>query len=213
MGCRAWESELTDWALDELSPEKARELEQHMGQCEECARSAQGLLKVRQGLMSSLTDREMPAHLVFLGEKRQKVFASFWTALMRTAALSGAAAAIFLAVVSVGFRHGPGWLLPASARVGPTMTRAELQAFVAQAVAEQASSQRKETQAATEEMAASLRQEQMRDLARIGQQLQYLEITQNTMWKETQQQNAVISLVAHNRLESPTNSPTGPAQR
>ena len=30
MVCREWETELTDWALDELSPMKARQLEQHI---------------------------------------------------------------------------------------------------------------------------------------------------------------------------------------
>ena len=43
MGCHEWGSELTDWALDELTPTKARQLEQHFSQCEECARSAQRL--------------------------------------------------------------------------------------------------------------------------------------------------------------------------
>ena len=92
MGCREWETELNDWALDELSPMKARQLEQHIGQCEECARSAQRLRGVRQALMSNLTDHEMPAHLVLVGEKPQSLFAGFWPALFRTAALSAAAA-------------------------------------------------------------------------------------------------------------------------
>jgi anti-sigma factor RsiW len=197
MGCREWGTELTDWALDELPPMKAQQLEQHIGQCEECARSAQRLRGVRQALMSSLTDREMPAHFVLVGEKPQSLFAGFWTALLRTAALSAAAAVIFVVAVSVGFRHGPSWLLPTSARVEPTLTRTEFQALVAQAVAEQVSLRNKETQAATRYLVASLRQEQMENLARIAQQLQYLELAQNTVWKETQRQNKVISLVAH----------------
>ena len=206
MGCREWGTELTDWALDELSPLKARQLEQHIGQCEECARSAQRLLGVRKALMTSLADREMPAHLVLVGEKRQSLLAGFWTALLRMAALSSAAAAIFLVVVSVGFRHGGSWLLPTAARVEPALTRTELQAFVAQAVAEQVSLQSKETQAATKDLVASLRQEQMRNFVRIAQQLQYLELAQNTVWKETQRQNEVISLVAHYQ-QLPTRSP------
>jgi anti-sigma factor RsiW len=213
MGCREWESELTDWALDELPPMKARQLEQHIGQCEECARSAQRLRGVRQALMSSLTDREMPAHLVLAGEKPQSLVAGFWTALFRTAALSAAAAAIFLVVASVGLRYGGSRLLPTTARVEPTLTPTELRAFVAQAVAEQASLQREETQAATEELAASLREEQMRNLARIQPQLQYLELAQNTVWKETQRQNEVISLVAHNQLQPPASSSVEPSRR
>jgi anti-sigma factor RsiW len=191
---------------------KARELEQHIGQCEECARSAQRLGEVRQALRSSLTDREMPAHLVLVGEKPQSLFAGFWTPLLRTAALSAAAAAIFLVAVSVGFRHGRSWLLPTTTRVEPTLTRTELQAFVAQAVTEQVSLQSKETEAATRDLVASLGQEQMRNLARIVQQLEYLELAQNTVWKETQRQNEVISLVAHSQ-QLPTSSPAEPSRR
>jgi len=206
MGCREWGTELTDWALEELSPLKARQLEQHIEECAECARSAQRLRGLRQALISSLTDCEMPAHLLLAGEKPQKVFAGFWTALLRTAALSAAAAAVFLVVVSVGFRYGGSQLLPTTARLEPALTRTELQAVVAQAVAEQSPLLRKETQAATEELAASLRQEQMKNLAPLIQQLQYLELAQNMVWKETQQRNEVIGLVARNHLQPLTNS-------
>jgi anti-sigma factor RsiW len=191
---------------------KARQLEQHIGQCEECARSAQRLLGVRQALMSSLTDREMPAHLLVVGEKRQSPFAGFWTALLRTAALSAAAAAIFLVAVSVGFRHDRNWLFPTTARVAPALTQTELQAFIARAVAEQVSLQSKEMQATTLEAAASLRQEEMRNLARIAQQLQYLESAQNTMWKETQRQNEIINVVARYR-QPLASSPNEPQRR
>jgi hypothetical protein len=212
MACHDWATELTDWALDELSPMKAREVEQHIKQCEECARSAQRLLGARQALKSSLIDREMPAHLVLVGEKPQSLFAGFRAALLRTAALSAAAAAIFLVAVSVGFRHGPRWLLPTTVRVEPALKRTDLQALVAQAVAEQVSLQSKETQAATRDLVAGLRQEQMRNLARMAQQLTYLELAQNAVWKETQRQNEVISLVAHYQ-KPPTSLPTEPSRR
>ena len=90
MGCREWGNELTDWALDELSPARARELEQHLERCQECAHAAQRLLGVRQALKSSLIDRDMPAHVVVFGDKAQSRFAGFWAALLRTAALSAA---------------------------------------------------------------------------------------------------------------------------
>jgi hypothetical protein len=163
--------------------------------------------------MSSLTDREMPAHLVLVGEKPQKVFAGFWTSLLRTAALSAAAAAIFLLVVSVSFRYGGSRVFPSTARVGPALTRTQIQGLVAQGLAEQAQLQRRERQAATQELAATLRQEQMGNLARIAQELQYLELAQNTVWKETQQQNEVISLVAHNQLQPPASSSAEPSRR
>lgn len=206
MRCREWGTELTDWALDELSPAKVRELEQHLRECEECARSAQRLLGVRQALTSSLTDREMPAHLVFAGEKTQNPFAGFWAAFLRTAALSGAAAAIFLVVASVGLRYGGTRLLPATAWAKPAMTQMEFQAFITKAVAEQVSLQSKEMKAATTDQVADLRQVQMENWARIARQLQYLELAENAQWKDMQQQNRVISSVAHYE-QLPANSP------
>ena len=106
MRCREWGNELTDWALDELSPARVLELEQHLDHCQECAQAAQRLLGVRQALKSSLIDRDMPAHVVVFGDKAQSRFAGFWAALPRTAALSAAGAVIFLAIVSVGIRFG-----------------------------------------------------------------------------------------------------------
>jgi len=206
MGCREWGTELTDWALDELSPAKVRELEQHLGQCEDCARSAQRLRGVRQALTSSLTDRAMPAHLVFLGEKSQPRSVDFWPALLRTAALSASAAVIFVAVAAVGVRYGGTRLLPATAWARQALTGAELRALVSQAVAAQVSSQSREIEVATREQVASLRQEQSENLARIARHLQFLEMEENTQYKETQQQEKLLSLVAHDQ-PLPTNPP------
>ncbi|MGD0125043.1 MAG: zf-HC2 domain-containing protein [Terriglobia bacterium] len=197
MGCREWGSVLTDWALDELSPARARELEQHLEQCQECAHAAQRLSSVRQALKSSLIDRDMPAHVAVFGARVESPFAGFWAALFRTAALSAAAAVIFLAVVSVGFRFGGARLLPVTAWAKPALTQAELHDFVAKAVAEQVSFESKELQAATRDQVASLRQEQTENLKRFGQQLQSFELSLNTEYKETQQQSALLSVVAH----------------
>ena len=203
MACREWGTDLTDWVLDELSPLKAQQLEQHFDQCTECAQAADRLRGLRRALVSGLTDRQMPAHLVLMGDKPRSIFAGWRAALLRTAALSAAAAAIFLSVVTVGFRYGGNHLFPTATRVEPSLTPAQLQAYVTQAVARQASLQREEIGATTKEIATSLRQEQMADLARITQQLQYLELAQNAVWKETQRQNEVINLVAQNRLQPP----------
>jgi hypothetical protein len=197
MGCREWGTELTDWALDELSPAKARELEQHLKHCQDCAQTAQRLLGARQALKSSLIDCDMPAHVVVFGDKAQSRFAGFWAALPRTAALSAAGAVIFLAIVSVGIRFGGPRLLPVAAWARPALTQAELKEFVAKAVAEQVSLQSKEMQAATRDEVASLRQEQTENQKRFAQQMQYFELSLNTEYKATQQQGAVISMVAH----------------
>jgi hypothetical protein len=52
-------------------------------------------------------------------------------------------------------------------------------------------------QAATRDEVASLRQEQTENLKRFAQQMQYFELSLNSEYKETQQQSALISVVAH----------------
>ena len=202
MACRERETDLTGWALGELSPEREQEFEQHLATCAECARSAEGLRRVRQVLTSHLTDREMPSHLVFVGEERKATSprASFWPSLARAVALSAAAAAVFLAIVSLGLARLRSRLLPTVAQEKPALTQIEVKALVDQGVAEQAAQERKETQAANQELAASLQQEQARSLAQFARRLQYLESAQNTVWKETQRQNQVVSLIAHSYL-------------
>jgi len=211
MRCEEWGDVLTDWVLDELSPSLAEELKRHLEQCPECAGRALRLRGVRQALTGSLTDRDLPAHILFLPETRQKAFAGFWTALFRSAAYSAVAAVIFLAVVSLSFQHG-GTRLFARPGLQPALTRAEVQELVDHAVARQATLQNDANQAATQAVAASLRQEHSVELARLARQLQYLEMAQNTVWKETQRQYEVLSLVAHSQ-QSPSSLPEAPAPR
>ena len=203
MRCREWGDELTDWALDELSPARVLELERHLEHCQECALAAQRLLGVRQALKSSLIDHDMPAHVVVFGDKAQSRFAGFWAALPRTAALSAAGAVIFLAIVSVGIRFGGPRLLPVAAWGRPALTQSELKEFVAGAVAEQVSLQSKEVQAASRDELESLRQEQTENLKRLSRRMQYFELSLNTEYKATQQQSALLSMVAQ-ETQSPT---------
>ena len=86
---------------------------------------------------------------------------------------------------------------PASALAKPASTQAEVQEFVTRAVAEQVALQGRELQAATRDQVTSLRQEQAENLKRFAQQLQSFELSLNTEYKETQQQSALLSMVAH----------------
>jgi len=84
--------------------------------------------------------------------------------------------------------------------------------LVAQTVAQQVTLQGEETRAAARDWVANLRQEETTNLARIARQLQYLELAQSSVWKETQRQKEVISLVA--RYQQPlTGSPAQPPRR
>ncbi|MBZ5563666.1 MAG: zf-HC2 domain-containing protein [Acidobacteriia bacterium] len=212
MGYCERDVELTDWVLGELPAEKAREVERHVTQCAECARSAERLRKLQQTLTSHLTDRDMPARLVFVGEPARAPFANFWGSLVRTAALSAAAAAVFLAILAFGSVSLKSRLLPAATPREAALTRAEIQDFVKQAVAEQAALERKQIEAGNAQLAASLRQEQAAGLSRVARQLDYVETAQNTVWKQMQQQNEYVSLIARNSLQ-PASLSKPPARR
>jgi len=204
-------AELMDWVLGELPADEAGDLAQHVAQCPECERAAEPLRRLQQALANSLTDREMPARLVFAPQLSRALWAGFWTSLARTAALSAAAAGIFLAILSAG-------LGPLSARWFPAGTRqaalpqSELRTLISQAVAAQGASERKQNGLALEQLADSLRQEQATSLARVAQQLGYVESAQNTVWKQMQQQNEVVSLIARDYLQ-PAGPSLSPARR
>ena len=215
MACHERETELRDWVLGELSPEKERELEQHVAGCALCAGSAEELRKLQQALVSHLTDREMPSHLVFVSEerRRQSPLAAFWPSLVRVAALSAAAAVVFLAIVSLGLARWRSQLLPAAAPQRAALNRAEITVLVDQALARQAAVEKSDMQAANQDLAARLRQEQASSLAQLARQLDYLELAETTVWKETQRQNEVVSLIAHNSLQTPAGAPEGSSRR
>lgn len=207
MGCPEREAKLTDWVMEELSPPEARELEQHVAHCAECRRSLDRLRRVRQALNSNLTDREMSAHLVFVGEGRRRLSAGFLASLWRTAALAAVAAAVFLAVFWGGSFHLRQRLVVTPAVQKTALSQSEIRAFVAQAMEEASARQRKEIEAAGEKVALSLRQEQMADLARLAQRLRYLESAQSAVWKQTQQQGQLVDLMARNSF-GPRTPPT-----
>ncbi len=212
MGNCQREVELTDWILGELPAEKAQEMEQHVSMCPECKGSAEKLHKLQQALTSHLRDREMPARLVLVGEPARAPFANFWASLARTAALSAAAAAIFLVVLAFGSAPLRSRFLPAASSRNAAVTRAEVQTLVQQAVAEQVALERKQTETANAQLAASLRQEQMASLSRMARQLDYVQSAQTTVWKDMQRQNEYVSLIARNYLE-PASLSKPPARR
>lgn len=204
------ERELYDLVLDELDPEKAKELQAHIERCAACAGSWQRLREVRQALLSSLTDQEMPARIVFAPERRKGDFARFWPSLARVSAFSAVAACIFLAVVSLGLARWRGrWATGQQS----ALTAAQVQALVSRAVAEQAALQAKESAATNEALASNLRQEEVRDLAQLARRQEYLELAQNTFWKQTQQQSALVALIARDYVRPNSTASSAKPQR
>jgi anti-sigma factor RsiW len=206
MGCPEREGKLLEWILDELAPAEVRELEQHVKQCAGCARSVEHLRGVRGALMNSLTDREMPAHLVFIPDQPKRQFAGFVTSLWRTAALAATAAVIFLGILVGGASHWRNRLGPGPWAAGPAVqsvvSPAEVKALAAQEVERQMALERRQLEASNEKLAASLHEEQAKNLDGLAHQLDFVQSVQKSFWKETQQQGAMVDLIARNSVES-----------
>lgn len=211
MGCPEREAKLLEWILDELAPAEVRGLEQHVKQCSGCAQSLERLRTLRGALMSSLTDREMPAHLVFIPEQPEQPVAGFLTSLWRTAALAAAAAVIFLGIFVGGASHWRNRLEPTpSTTVGSAsasaLSPADVKALAAQEVERQMAVERAGLEASNEKLAASLREEEAQNLHRLARQLDFVEKVQNSVYKETQQQREqqgeIVELIARNYPES-----------
>ncbi|HLW80106.1 MAG TPA: zf-HC2 domain-containing protein [Terriglobia bacterium] len=203
MGCPDRKARLMDWVLDELAPAEARELEQHVEHCADCSRSVDRLRAIRGALAKNLVDVDMPAHLVFVPEERRSVFAGFLRSLGRTAALAAAAAVVFVGIWVAGASRWNGRLVATGSpgsRGPAALSRDEVKALAAQEVERQMALERQDREAASEKLATSLRDEQARNLDLMSRQVSYVQSVQNTVWKETQQQGAVVELIARNTL-------------
>lgn len=210
MSCPDKQAKLMDWVLGELSPAEVGEIQLHVEQCAGCAHSLAGLRDVHQALMKQLTDREMPAHLVFLPEKPRELHTGFLASLWRTAALAAVAAGVFLVVVLGGYAR---WgrqpsFLPLTEKA--SFTRTEVEALVAHAVRLQMAQQKHEFEAVNEKLAADMRQEQGRGFSSLATQLQYLQSAQSVVWKQTQEQTALVELIARNSMGAETAQPSRP---
>lgn len=204
------QQKLIDWVLEELSPGEGEELQRHVAQCSDCAQSLAALQDVRQVLMKQLADREMPAHLVFVPEESRAFSRGFLTSLWRAAALAGVAAVVFLAIVLGGYAR---WGHPPSPVAGverASMTRPEIESVIREAVRFQLAQQKRELETANEQLVADLRKEQGRALAPVAAQLQYLQSAQSVVWKQAQEQNALVELLARNSLGRESGQPARP---
>jgi anti-sigma factor RsiW len=213
MGCPEREAKLTDWILDELAPAEARELEQHLEHCGDCSHSADRLRELRGALMKNLTDREMPAHLVFVNDKPKNQWAGFLNSLWRTATLAAAAAAVFLAILVGAAAHWQNRLAAAMSAVSARpagraqLSEADVKALATQEVERQMALERRVVEEENRKLAVSLRDDQMKNLDRLARQVDYVQSVESTVWKQTQQQGAMVALIARNSMEPKVPAP------
>lgn len=200
MACPEWKPRLMDWILEELPPAEAQEVERHVESCGDCGRSLAELRQAIHLLKESLPEREMPARLVFLEEKSRSHPVPFLVSLWRTAALAGLAAVIFLGIVLGGYsRWGnrPAAPVPVSSA---GLTRPEVEALVKQGVAEGLEQQKQMLQEVSLQSAARFEKAQARNLRLVASKLDFLESAQNVVWKQTQEQGAMMEVIARSTL-------------
>ena len=203
MSCPDRETTLKDWVLGELLPDESREIERHTQTCEGCARAAAELRALHAALIGHFAETKMPGRLVFLPERQPGAagFAAGWLGTLgRSAALGAAAAVVFLAVTLSGLFVWGGRPPAGESSPGAGIRRADVEAIVRAEVAKDMARQREEFVAASEKLAAKLTSDQRQSLAGLMQQVRVLESAQNAVWRETQQQGAMVEYVARNVL-------------
>lgn len=204
MACQDWEHKIIDFTLQELSPGEMKEVKLHADNCAQCAKSLEEFGKLHRVMKDYFEEREMPAHLVMVPEKPVKLGWSFLTSSWGAAALGGALAVFFIAGLFLGGLLGPvrRGFAPATGQ-SAALTRSEIRDLVAEEVSARIVRQEADLEAHDQKLAASLRQERDQSLAKFAQHLEYLQSAQDAIWKEAQQQNAIVELIARNSLAGP----------
>lgn len=205
MTCQERQARFTEWILGELPAAEARALDQHVAECPACARVLKESRGVEQALRATLTDREMPARLVFLGEPPR---AAWLGSLWRAAAAGAVAAVVFLGFLLAGYATLPGRSPAPAAQAG--LTKDEVETIVAHIVEARLADEKAEFEAVSEKLAGRLREENTRTLAAVGKKFEYLEALQTAAWKQDQEQNALMELIARNAVQRgapPTGKP------
>jgi hypothetical protein len=204
MACPDWEHKIIDFTMQELSPGEMQEVELHSKSCAECAKALDEFRNLHRVMNDFFEEREMPAHLVMVPEKSAGLSWSGLSSSWGAAALGGALAVIFIAGLFLGGLFGPAQSWFGSKHAGnAALTRAEIQGLVAQEVSARISQQSAALQAQDAKLAASLRQEREQRFAALGKHMEYLQSAQDAIWKEAQQQNAIVELIARNSLSGP----------
>ena len=198
MSCPDREAKLKDWVFEELPPAEAAEIERHVQGCADCARTLRELKQTHQALAAHLGEMPMPGHLVFLPERPRVAPAGWQASFWRAAAMGAAAAVVFLGITLGGLAtwdNRPAQVAPAQST---GLSRSDVDAVIRAGVEQERARQRTELEAASQILGAQLRREQAQFRAVVLQQVRTLESAQHAVYKETQEQGAVVQTIARN---------------
>jgi hypothetical protein len=198
--CKEVQAKFTDWIFDELSASEIRDLQLHVEHCSSCASVLEQCREVHRTLASQLLEKELPAHLEFMWGKPRGQFSGLRGSFWRATALAGIAAVVFLAITLTGYVGRRTHPLTGTQEAKAALTQAQVNAMIQDAMEQNLARERKEFEVANQKLAASLRQQRVQELASVAAKLQYLEATQSAVWKESQQQGALVELIARNSL-------------
>jgi anti-sigma factor RsiW len=208
MACREWHDKLIDFTLEGLSPEEARDLELHVESCTECAGALSEFKALHRLMAEHFIDHQMPEHLILVPQRAARLPWRLLYSPWRAAALAGALAGFFLVGLVLGGMIAP-VRVPVAGEVAreAAFSRAEIEHMVAREVSARLLQQRADIQTQNDQLAAALRKNQAESLRLLTEHVEYLESAQNAIWKETQEQNALVGLIARNSLDGSKGPP------
>lgn len=214
MDCQDMKNQMMDWALNELSPENARAMEQHASACPGCGAQMQRLLRVHDVLKRGWRDEEIPASLVFTPVAR----AGFWQWLLaapRWANVSMAAVAVMallfvtLSAARVEFQYDRGHFAVAFGQSAPALvsspalpsvpvsnaafTPVEIQKLVAAQYAALSEQDRARYAAQLDQFAQQMQTQRENDLQHIGAAFDQVK---TVVWKDMQSNSALVQYAA-----------------
>ena|SRR5579871_2200714 len=174
MNCIEAKPFLYDYALEGT---RTADLDAHLAACDSCRAELADLQLTHKLMRQGLPEEEPPRRISFVADAAPRHALRFWQW-----SFVGATAVAFLFAVMLIRR-------PAITSSGPLLTRAEVDAMVAQKVAEAVSASEERQKAETAAVIQNAAE-------RMGEQLHYLQSTQSQVYRQTEQNRSAIHDVA-----------------
>jgi anti-sigma factor RsiW len=163
-----------DYAFDELAPAERKSLEQHLGQCSECASQLDGL-RLTTAALRVLPDLEVPRRIVFASDRAAETgwFGGFWNSVARP----GFAAVCLLALglsIAAYRRTGEVRTVAQTASASQTDIEAAVNRAVALAVDKAHADDLRLTKAALDEVDSKYARQQQNLMVAMGSNMELL---------------------------------------
>ncbi|MDD5543191.1 MAG: hypothetical protein PHX83_08455 [Acidobacteriia bacterium] len=214
MNCQEFKDHMTEMALEEMSAEARRPLEQHAAECAQCGLQWKQVRQIPALLRAGWPEETLPRTVRWNPEVAEPGTASIWQWLaaaprwMNWSAATAAAVVILFAGVSLArlqIQYGQGRLTVAfggsvSAPVSSTapstsasLSPADVEKLINSKYAELNAQERQEYAASLDRLAQQMQAQREGDLRKIGDAFDQVK---NVMWKQMQRNDAIVQYAA-----------------